>query len=357
MPHRSLPPNRIARRSRSTGNSTAVPAPRARPPHLELPRVHPGQDVLRGVFAPPPPAGKRSNCSSRTASPARLLMLNSSTPTVEPVVSLRFAGGPHECPRPRADCTSDELMVVTLPPCHVERHQGLQRCGFHIPVCGYLLERKTHAPELVWAASSMASTPTRRHSANSTLSDSILGGLNDALQLTVRFLDIRPGWDLQHVRVPWGPDRTATNTAIGSFAEPKVRLPGGGMADLSTMTPRSTSGAPPTTRRYVCRQARLPLRDRTGRRRRPHRANSASPAGPQLAITSLGCHLSSRFPKVCGSSPLHPGVTAQMVQEATGFEVLLPDGDIPTTDLPTDERAADLAPRGGSDVVVVAEFA
>jgi acyl CoA:acetate/3-ketoacid CoA transferase beta subunit len=35
---------------------------------------------------------------------------------------------------------------------------------------------------------------------------------------------------------------------------------------------------------------------------------------------------------------LHPGVTAAAVQEATGFEVIVPAGDIPETPSPTAEE-------------------
>ena len=35
---------------------------------------------------------------------------------------------------------------------------------------------------------------------------------------------------------------------------------------------------------------------------------------------------------------VHPGVTVADVQEATGFELLLPDGDVPETAAPTAEQ-------------------
>jgi hypothetical protein len=35
---------------------------------------------------------------------------------------------------------------------------------------------------------------------------------------------------------------------------------------------------------------------------------------------------------------LHPGVTLETVQESTGFEVLLPESDIPITEPPTAEE-------------------
>ena len=35
---------------------------------------------------------------------------------------------------------------------------------------------------------------------------------------------------------------------------------------------------------------------------------------------------------------VHPGVTVEQVREATGFELLVPDGDVPATTPPTDEQ-------------------
>ena len=35
---------------------------------------------------------------------------------------------------------------------------------------------------------------------------------------------------------------------------------------------------------------------------------------------------------------VHPGVTVEQVQEATGFELLVPDGDVPETTPPTPEQ-------------------
>jgi hypothetical protein len=35
---------------------------------------------------------------------------------------------------------------------------------------------------------------------------------------------------------------------------------------------------------------------------------------------------------------VHPGVTTEQVQEATGFELVVPDGDAPTTPTPTTEQ-------------------
>ena len=60
------------------------------------------------------------------------------------------------------------------------------------------------------------------------------------------------------------------NTVIGPYDSPKVRLPGGGgMADLGCMLPLIYLWSTTHDRAHVRRAARLPLRNRLGRRRRP----------------------------------------------------------------------------------------
>jgi glutaconate CoA-transferase subunit B len=66
-----------------------------------------------------------------------------------------------------------------------------------------------------------------------------------------------------------------------------------------------------------------------------HREKLGLPGGPKLCVTNLcvmDFHPESRAMRL---RSLHPGVTLKAVQESTGFEVLLPGGDIPTTDAPT----------------------
>ena len=52
--------------------------------------------------------------------------------------------------------TIDELMVVTLAHEFTNDTRAFNGAVSFVPVCAYLLARRTHAPELVWAASSIA---------------------------------------------------------------------------------------------------------------------------------------------------------------------------------------------------------
>jgi len=74
------------------------------------------------------------------------------------------------------DFTIDELMVVALARQFDNSTRAFNGAVSFIPVCAYLLARKTHAPELVWAASSIAIDADPACLGESTLSDSIWDG-------------------------------------------------------------------------------------------------------------------------------------------------------------------------------------
>src|SRR6185295_13619426 len=137
--------------------------------------------------------------------------------------------------------TIDELMVTTL------AHEFTNdTCAFNgavsfVPVCAYLLARRTHAPELVWAASSIAIDADPASIPESTLSDGLWDG---AAMLSNSACDF---WSYAQGRryntfafrgAQMDAYGNVNNTTIGPYASPKVRLPGGGgMADLGCMIP------------------------------------------------------------------------------------------------------------------------
>lgn len=69
-----------------------------------------------------------------------------------------------------------------------------------------------------------------------------------------------------------------------------------------------------------------------------HRESLGLPGGPRLCVTNLcvmDFHPESRAMRL---QSLHPGVSAAQVRDATGFEVLLPEGEIPVTPPPDPEQ-------------------
>ena len=60
--------------------------------------------------------------------------------------------------------------------------------------------------------------------------------------------------------------------------------------------------------------------------------------GVTRVITDLGILARSGVGEELQLVAVHPGVTVDQVQEATGFELLLPEGDVPVTPRPTVEQ-------------------
>ena len=69
-----------------------------------------------------------------------------------------------------------------------------------------------------------------------------------------------------------------------------------------------------------------------------HRAGLGLPGGPRLCVTDLcvlDFHPESKSMRICS---LHPGVSLDQVREATGFDLLVPEGEIKVTDEPLAEE-------------------
>ena len=242
---------------------------------------------------------------------------------------------------PGADCTIDELIVVTLARAFTNDTRAFNGAVSFIPVCAYLLARRTHAPELVWAASSIAVDANPKKLGESTLSDSIWDGATMLANSPNDFWAFAQGARYNTFAFRGAQmDRygNVNNTVIGPYDNPKVRLPGGGgMADLGCMIPNIFLWS--TTHNARTFVDRLDFRSGIGwGDGGDHRDRLGMPGGPQLCVTNLCVFDFHPESKGMRLKSLHPGVTVEQVQESTGFEVLLPGGEIPTTDLPTSEE-------------------
>ena len=237
--------------------------------------------------------------------------------------------------------TIDELMIVTL-----AREFGNDTRAFNgavsfVPVCAYLLARRTHAPELVWAASSIAVDADPPSIPESTLSDGLWDGATMLSNSAYDFWAYAQGRRYNTFAFR-GAQMDAygnvNNTVIGPYESPKVRLPGGGgMADLGCMLPLiylwSTTHDPRT---FV---ERLDFRSGMGwGDGGDHRERLGLPGGPQLCVTNLCVFDFEPVSKRMRLRSVHPGVAVEQVVEATGFEVVLPEGDVPETPPPGDEE-------------------
>lgn len=240
-----------------------------------------------------------------------------------------------------APYTVDELMVVTLAREFTNDTRAFNGAVSFVPVCAYLLARRTHAPELVWAASSIAVDADPASIPESTLSDGLWDGASMLSNSAYDFWSYAQGRRYNTFAFR-GAQMDAygnvNNTTIGPYASPKVRLPGGGgMADLGCMIPLiylwSTTHDPRT---FV---ERLDFRSGIGwGDGGDHRARLGLPGGPQLCVTNLctfDFHPDSKRMRI---RSVHSGVTVDQVVAATGFVIEPVEGDVPETAPPTDEE-------------------
>jgi glutaconate CoA-transferase subunit B len=237
--------------------------------------------------------------------------------------------------------TIDELMVVALAREFDDSTRAFNGAVSYIPVCAYLLARHTHAPGLVWAASSIAVDADPASLGESTLSDSIWDGASMLCNSPFDFWAFAQGaryntFAFRGAQI----DRygNVNNTVIGPYSRPRIRLPGGGgMADLSCMIPKIYLWSTTHDRRTFV--SRLDFRSGIGwGDGGGHRESLGLPGGPQLCVTNLcvmDFHPESRAMRL---RSLHPGVTVEQVRDATGFDVLLAEGAVPVTASPGPEQ-------------------
>ncbi|MEQ8716802.1 MAG: CoA-transferase [Acidimicrobiales bacterium] len=242
---------------------------------------------------------------------------------------------------PGYDCTIDELMVVTFSRALPNDTKAFNGAVSFIPVCAYLLARRTHAPDLVWAASSIAIDADPAEIGESTLSDSLWGG---AAMLSNSPFDF---WTWSQGRryntfafrgAQMDAYGNVNNTVIGPYDSPKVRLPGGGgMADLGCMIPRIYLWSSTHDSRTFIEN--LDFRSGIGwGDGGDHRERLGLPGGPQLCITNMCVFDFDPDSKRMRIKSLHPGVTEEQVREATGFEIAPSDGEIAVTAQPSAEE-------------------
>lgn len=119
-------------------------------------------------------------------------------------------------------------------------------------------------------------------------------------------------------------------SAIGDFAKPKRQLLGSRGAPGNTANNRTSYWVPKHSPRVFVEKVDVV----TGIG--PKAAREAGPAASKYndihrIVTNLGVFDVRGEDDTVRLLSLHPGVTLEEVQEATGFELALPEGDVPTT--------------------------
>ncbi len=242
-----------------------------------------------------------------------------------------------------ADYTVDELMVVTLADYFQNDDQACNGMASFIPAAAFMLARMTHAPGLVWIASSVGLDPRPERIPASTLEAPLWKD-------SIMYLDQYTGfWDLV-LDGRWitkfcvGAAQidqfgNANNSVIGAdYHSPKVRLPGtAGLADMCSIGKDLYYWVPDHSRRslvekvdYISGAGFLEggtARDQLG-----------LGGGPQVVISNLAVMDFHPQSKRMRLKSVHPGVTPGQVQTATGFELIMATDAPPETRPPTCEQ-------------------
>jgi glutaconate CoA-transferase subunit B len=224
-----------------------------------------------------------------------------------------------------SDWTTDEMMTVAA--ARALRDGSSCFVGIGLPSTAANLARRTHAPELVliYEAGAIGAKPDRLPL---SIGDGILAATATAV---VTVPEVFNYW-LQPRRIDVGflgaaqIDRFANinTTVIGSYDDPKVRLPGAG-------------GAPEIA--ASCREVIVIVRQspRTFVERVDFVTSVA--CGPTTVITDLGVLEADPHTRELTLTRLHPGVELEQARAATGWELAIAP-EPARTDPPT---AAELA--------------
>ncbi len=237
-----------------------------------------------------------------------------------------------------SDYTTDEMMTVAA--ARALADGTVCFVGIGLPSTAANLARRMHAPAsvLIYESGCLGAKPTRLPA---SIGDGILAEHADAV---IAVPEVFSYW-LQAGRIDVGflgaaqIDRFANinTTVIGSYDDPKVRLPGaGGAPEIAANCGEVIVTLRHSPRAFVDKVDFITSvgygeggdhRDRLGLRG----------TGPTAVITDLGVlrpHPQSRELRL---ESLHPGVGIEQVQAATGWELLVAD-EVTETEPPNDEE-------------------
>ncbi len=236
------------------------------------------------------------------------------------------------------DYTPNELMTVVA---SRSLHDGdVCFVGIGAPSAACNLARLTHAPDLVLIYES-GTLQTRPEVLPLSIGD---GELCETALTTVSVPEMFRYW-LQGGRISKGflggaqIDRFANinTTVIGTYDEPKVRLPGGGGApEIASSCGEVLITAAHTPRTFVDEVDFVTTLGH-GRGPKDRERLGLTTKGPTLIITDLCLMAPDPATSELTVVSLHPGVTREKVQEQTGWDVGFAP-DLQTTDPPTDEE-------------------
>lgn len=244
---------------------------------------------------------------------------------------------------PADDYAVDELMIAYLASCFSNDDQACNGMASFVPVSAFMLARLTHAPDLVWLAGAVGLDPRPGRVPASTLESPLW---RDSVMYIEQYGDfwtyaLNGRWLRKFCVGAAQIDRygNANNSVIGpDYHRPKVRLPGtAGLGDMGSIGKILYYWNPNHNPRAFVPKVDFVscagyLDGGTAR------ADLGLSGGPELVVTNLAVLDFDEETKQMRLRSVHPGVTVDQVREATGFELLLPDGAVPDTPRPSVEQ-------------------
>lgn len=241
------------------------------------------------------------------------------------------------------DYRVEELMISVLAEQFRNGDQATNGMASFIPVAAFMLARLTHAPELVWLASSGGLEPRPDRIPASTLEAPLW---RDSLMYIEQYGDF---WDLV-MNGRWiekfcvGAAQidqygNVNNSIIGGeYHAPKVRLPGtAGLADLCSLGKKLYYWVPDHSPRTLVRRVDFIsgagfIEGDDSRRR------LGLTGGPELVVSNLAVMDFEPESKRMRLRSTHPGVSVDEVRAATGFELLVDAPSVAVTVAPTERQ-------------------
>jgi glutaconate CoA-transferase subunit B len=259
-----------------------------------------------------------------------------------------------------ADWTVDELMVARVARIFADGDQVVNGMASFVPVCAFMLARRTHAPNLVWLAGAVGLDPRPRRVPASTLESDLW---RDSVMYVEQYEDfwswaLKPGLLTKFMVRGAQIDMhgNANNSVVGpDYHRPKVRLPGtAGTGDMGSIGKRlfywSSTHDPRTLVErvdWVSCAGWLGGGD--------ERERLGLEGGPELVVTNLAVMDFAPDSRRMRLRTVHPGVSVEEVQRATGFELLVAD-DVHETEPPTPEEVRLIREEIDPDGVRKSEF-
>jgi glutaconate CoA-transferase subunit B len=242
-----------------------------------------------------------------------------------------------------SDYSVDELMVTVLSEQFHNGDQTTNGMASFIPVAAFMLARLTHAPELIWLASSGGLDPRPDRIPASTLEAPLW---RDSIMYIEQYSDfwnfvLNGRWIEKFCVGAAQLDQfgNANNSVIGdNYHQPKVRLPGtAGLADMGSIGKSlyywNPDHSPKSMVEKVDFISAAGYLDGGDARKR-----LGLEGGPVLVISNLGVMDFHPGSKKMRLKSVHPGTTVEQIRKATGFELLIPEDTVPDTRPPTREQ-------------------